>query len=171
MSGQTIESKVASAILEKPIANIELNGVTYNIAPPSIATLILISEIVSGLPQPGMIDKEKIVYWVLHNAKHYKKLGDLAAVLILGAKGITETTTRKVEKSRLFGLKKVVEEETVIIDRKAELSKAILENVRPSILFDIIVKRLNDLEVGDFFGITTSLSETNLLKPTKEVEN
>jgi len=38
-------------------------------------------------------------------------------------------------------------------------------------MLNIIIKRLTDMEVGDFFGITTSLSETNLLKPTKEVEN
>ena len=38
-------------------------------------------------------------------------------------------------------------------------------------MLNIIIRRLNDLEIGDFFGITTSLSEINLLKPTKEVEN
>ena len=171
MTEQTIESKVASAILEKPIATIEIDGATYNIAPPSIATLILVSEIVSELPQPEKVDKEKIVLWVLRNAKHYKKLGDLVAVLILGAKGLTDTKTRKITKNRLFGLRKVEVEETVTIDRKAELSKIILENIRPSVMFDIIIHRLNDLEVGDFFGITTSLSEINLLKPTKEVES
>ena len=64
-----------------------------------------------------------------------------------------------------------VVEETVIVDRKAELSKIILDNIRPSVMLNIIIRRLNDLEIGDFFGITTSLSEINLLKPTKEVEN
>ena len=41
----TIENSVASAILEKSIDNIDIEGVTYEIAPPSTATLILISEL------------------------------------------------------------------------------------------------------------------------------
>lgn len=171
MTEQTIESKVASAILERPIATIEIEGAKYDIAPPSVATLILLSEIASGLPTVEPVSKDKIVYSVLRNAKKYRMLGDLLAVLILGAKGLTETTTRKVVKSRLFGLIKTEKEETVTIDKKAELSKILLENVRPSILFNLIVKRLNEMEIGDFFGITTSLSEVNLLKPTKEVGN
>ena len=117
------------------------------------------------------VSKDKIVYWVLQNAKNYRALGDFAAVLILGAKGLTETTTKKVVKRRWFGLGKVEIDEAATIDRKAELSRIILENVRPSVLFNIVIRRLNDLEVGDFFGITTSLAEVNLLKPTKEVES
>ncbi len=168
---QTIESKVASAILERSIATIEIEGAKYEIAPPSVATLILLSEIASRLPTVEPVSKDKIVYSVLRNAKNYRPLGDLLAVLILGAKGLTETTTRKVVKRRLLGLIKTVAEETVTVDKKAELSKILLENVRPSILFNLIVKRLNEMEIGDFFGITTSLSEINLLKPTKEVGN
>lgn len=169
MAEQTIESKVASAILERPVASVELDGVKYDIAPPSIATLILVSEIVSTLPEAKPVSGDKILYSVLHNAKDYRALGDIVAVLILGAKGLTETTTRKVVKRRLFGLKKVEVEETVTIDRKSELAKVVLENMRPSIMLNVIVRRLQDLEVGDFFGITTSLSEANILKPTKEV--
>lgn len=169
MTEQTIESKVAAAILEKPIATIELEGVKYNIAPPSISTLILVSEIVSTLPQIENVPNDKIVYSALHHAKDFKQLGDIVAVLILGAKGLTDTVTRKVVKKRFFGLIKSETEETVTIDRKAELAKIVLDNIRPSVMLNIIVRRLNDLEIGDFFGITTSLSETNLLKPTKEV--
>ena len=168
MESQTIESKVASAILERSIATIEVEGAKYEIAPPSVATLILLSEIASRFPVVEPVSKDKIVYSVLRNAKNYRPLGDLLAVLILG---LTETTTRKVIKSRLFGLIKTEKEETVTINKKAELSKILLENVRPSILFNLIIKRLNEMEIGDFFGITTSLSEINLLKPTKEVGN
>lgn len=171
MSEQTIESKVASAILERPIASIELDGVEYKIAPPSIATLILVSEIVSTLPQLKPVSSDKIVPSVIHNAKNFRALGDIVAVLILGAKGLTETKTRKVVKSRLFGLIKTETEETVTIDKRAELAKIVLDNIRPSVMLNIIIKRLTDMEVGDFFGITTSLSEINLLNPTKEVEN
>lgn len=168
---QTIESKVAAAILEKPIATIELEGVKYNIAPPSISTLILVSEIISTLPQVNDVPKDKIVYSALHYAKDFKQLGDIVAVLILGAKGLTETVARKVVKKRFFGLIKSEKEEIITIDRKAELSKLVLDNIRPSVMLNIIIRRLNDLEIGDFFGITTSLAEANILSPTKEVEN
>lgn len=60
MTEQTIESKVASAILERPVASIELDGVKYDIAPPSIATLILVSEIVSTLPEMKPVSGDKI---------------------------------------------------------------------------------------------------------------
>ena len=45
----TIESKVAATILERNIT-FEIDGEKYEIAPPSLATLILVSEIISTLP-------------------------------------------------------------------------------------------------------------------------
>ena len=171
MEKQTsIESKVASAILERKLASIEIEGHVYDIAPPSVATLILVSEIVSELPVVTAEKEEKnVLYKALHYAKDYRKLGELCAVLILGAKGITQTITTRRKEKRFFGLKTSVIEETKTIDRKAELAKLILENVRPSTMLNVIISRLNDMEIGDFVGITTSLSEANLLKPTREV--
>lgn len=167
---QTIESKVAEAILEKDIAQIEIDGKVYKIASPSIATLILSSEIVSQLPIVEKVPKEEIVYSVLHHAKDFHLLGELVSVLILGAKGLTEESIKVVEERRLFGLIRRKKEVKTIIDKKAELAKLILENVRPSVIFNLIIARLNKLEISSFFAITTSLSEANILKPTKEVE-
>lgn len=166
---RTIEQMVASAILEKATDKIEIEGNIYPIADPSIATLILISEIVSTLP---IVDKntpsENVAYSVLHHAKDFRAIGDICAILILGAKGLTEER-EIIEEKRLFGLFKhrTIRKETV--DKQAELSRLILENLSPSKIFDIIVQRLQDMEVGYFFSITTSLSEANLLKATKEV--
>lgn len=167
---QTIEQKVASAILERNVSEIEIEGKVYGIAPPSIATLILVSEIISTLPiVKGGVPKDKILYSVLHYAKSFRPLGDLAATLILGARGLTEERVKEIEETRLYGLIRRKKRIMETVDKKAELSKLILENVRPSVLFDCIVRRLDDMEVGDFFAITTSLSEVNILKPTKEV--
>lgn len=166
----TIENKVASAILQKNIAELEIDGKVYKIAPPSIATLILISEIISHFPIVEQnVPKEKVLYYVLHYAKQYSALGELVAILILGAKGLLEERVETTEKRYLFGLIRRKEERKVIVDKKAELAKIILENIRPSVLFDVVVKRLNQLEITSFFAITTSLSEANILKPTKEV--
>lgn len=159
---RTIESKVADAILERNIGEIEIGGEVYEIAPPSIATLILVSEIVSKFPTVRQ-DVDQITS-VLSHAKDFRGLGDLVAVLILGAKNLTETRTIR---KKFLGL--TVHRKRITVDKKAQLSKTLLENMRPSVLLEVIVKRLIDLEVGDFFGITTSLTEVNILKPTKEV--
>lgn len=169
MKQNTIESSVASAILEKNIGSIEIEGATYEIAPPSTATLILVSEIVSTLPIVEKVPNNEIVNSVLHFAKDFRPLGDIAAVLILGAKNLTEERTITQEKRHLFGLLKRKAEIKVKVDKKAELAKIILENVRPTILFNVVVRRLQDMEISSFFAITTSLSEANILKPTKEV--
>lgn len=167
---QTIESRVAAAILEKPMAEIEIEGEVYKIAPPSIGTLILVSEIVASLPIVKKVEPEKIVYSVLYNARFFRPLGDMAAVLILGAKGLKERRKRKIEKRYLFGLIRIKKTITEEVSKREMLAKQILENVRPSVLFNLVIRRLEDMEISSFFGITTSLSEANLLKPTKEVE-
>lgn len=159
---RTIESKVADAILERNVGKIEIDGSVYEIAAPSIATLILVSEIVSQFPIVRE-DADQVTS-VLHHAKEFRGLGDLAAVLILGAKNLTETRTIR---KKFLGL--TVHRKRITVDKQAELAKLFLENIRPSVLLEVIVKRLIDLEVGDFFGITTSLTEVNILKPTKEV--
>lgn len=164
----TIESRVAAAILEKKIGSIEIDGEIYEIAPPSIGTLILVSEIISTLPIVEKVEAKEVVNTVLHYAKDFKRLGELAAVMILGAKNLTEKRVRVVE-SRRWGIFRKRKEIHETIDRRAELAKAIIDNVRPSVLFDVLIKRLNDMEIPSFFSITTSLSEANLLKPTREV--
>lgn len=160
-----IEHRVASAILERKDVALEIEGKEYPIAPPSIATLIIISEIVAKLPivDRTKVTKEEVVANVLHNAKDYKALGDIAAVLILGAK--------EVENERLSRWQRIMRRLHFRASTKRErLSKAILYNVRPTVLFDVIIRRLQDMEISTFFAITTSLSEANILRPTREVE-
>lgn len=167
----TIESKVASAILERPSGEININGKIYEIGAPSLATLILVSEIISTLPIVEKTDdNEKKTYAVLHYAKDFRPLADIAAILILGAKNLTGTREKTVTKRYLCGLIKKTRRTTETIDKKAELAKEILLNVSPSVLFEVIMKKLRENEVGIFFVITTSLSEANLLAPTREVE-
>ena len=169
MAQRTIEQMVASAILEKATDKIELGGVVYPIADPSIATLILVSEIISTLPVVDKeIPKELRVYSALHYAKDYRAIGDICAILILGAKNLREEKGT-IEEKRLFGLFPCKKKVKVIVDKQSELSRLILENIKPSTIFDLIIKRLQDMEIGHFFSITTSLSDANILKPTKEV--
>lgn len=166
----TIEEKVSAAILQKDIAELEIEGRTYHVAPPSISTLILVSEIVSTLPVVPKCDKKEQVASVLHYAKDFRALGDIASVLILGKKGLKEMREVEETVTKCHGLIKYKVRRLVEVDRRAELAEIILDNVSPSVLFDLIVTRLRDMEVADFFGLTTSLSEANLLKRTTEVD-
>lgn len=168
----TIESRVAATILERTVSTLEIEGVTYNIAPPTIGTLILASEIVSFFPQIDDVDDKQRIFMALFKAKDFKMLADLAAVLILGSKRLTEEREVTVEKRHIFGLIKRKHRVKQTVDLRAELAKKILYNVRPSVLFEVIVKRLRDNEIMTFFAITTSLNAANILKPTKaEVVN
>lgn len=164
MEQNYIESKVAAAILEKKVGTLDIDGKRYEIAPPSIATLILISEVVATLPIVEKVPNDKILYSVLHHAKDFKALGEMAAILILGAK----ECERSEKKPRFYRIRHFFGYEYK--PSKDELAEIILQNVRPTVLFDVIIQRLKDMEISSFFAITTSLSEANILKPTKEVE-
>lgn len=170
-SQSTIEQKTAKAVLQQPI-EVVIREKNYTIAPPSIATLILVSEAVSLLPAVRL-DTEKIVEEVLSTAKHCRPIGDILATLILGAKNLTETVEKEVEQphSLLFGLirwtRRVKTTET--IDRKAELANSLLEDLTPKEVYELFVNALATLQLQDFFGLTTFLTETNLLRPTKVV--
>lgn len=171
---ETIESRVASAILEKPMAEIEIEGEVYKIASPSIGTLILISEIIATFPVVNQVDREQQLSSVLHFAKDYRKLGEIVAILILGANGLIEKRKKTVEitEKRFWGLyrRKKTKEIEIVVDKKKELADAIIRTMGAKKLYDTIVQRMSSLEVSYFFAITTSLSEANILKPTKEVD-
>lgn len=163
----TIESRVAATILERSVGSLEIEGVTYHIAPPTLGTLILASEIVSFFPQINDVEDKQRVFLALFRAKEFKRLAELAAVLILGAKHQYEQREQSVVKRSLFGLIRRKKTKIVEVDVRAELAQKILDNVRPSVLFDVIIKRLRDNEIMTFFAITTSLNVANILKPTK----
>ena len=169
MKGKTIESKVAAAILQQG-EEVTVGAKTYTVAPASTATLILASEAVSRLPQVTL-DPAKVVEESLSIAKDCRPLGDIAAILILGAKHLTEVvkTRQTVRKRRLWGLIRweTKEEVEYIVDRKAELATELLENLSPQELNGLVVRLLKKMELGDFFGLTTFLTEINLLRRTK----
>lgn len=173
---RTTEQRVASAILENATESIEIGGEVYTLGDPCIATLILVSELISTLPKVSDVPRDQVLYAALHYAKDFKKVGEICAILILGAANLTEEIEVEkeiVEYERflwLFRKKKIrTVTEKVIVDKKAELAKLLLYHVRPSVMFNCIVKRLQDMEVGHFFSIITSLNEANILKPTREV--
>lgn len=169
---EKLGKKVSETILQQTV-EISVGRKKYVQAPPSAATLILASEAIARLPQV-VLDPNRVVEECLSVAKDCRSLGEIAAILILGAKHLTETVKvpQTQEKRYLWGIikhKKVIEIEKVI-DRKAELAKELLENIAPRKLNVLVASLLQKMDLGDFFGLTTFLVEINLLRPTK-VEN
>lgn len=166
---QTIEQRVGATLLQQP-RQIEVAGKTYNVAPPTIATLILASEAISLLPQERL-DDERIVEETLRIAKDCRALGDILGRALLGQALSPEdkdSEERTTEERTLLGLRR--RRTTQTIDRKRELSDELLEALAPRDLYRLISELLRDMQLGDFFGATTSLLEVNLTKPTRGVE-
>ncbi len=174
---ESIEKKVTDAILQRTSSVIEIEGKEYPIAPATPATLILVSELVSELPVIHD-DAENILIETLRTARDCKVVGKIVATLILGAKRIKENNVVTIEEeshSRHFSIRKMrfideVKKDIYEFNELEYLSTLVLENCTPATLSQIISKRLIDMGIADFFGLTTSLSAANLLKSTKEVE-
>lgn len=164
---QTIEAKTAQTVLQEP-KEIKIGEKIYSVAPPSLGTLILVSEAVSRLPQIRL-DEKKVMQESLSIAKDCRELAEIAAILIIGAKHINGKVERRhtARKKLLWGLFSKSRTETIIENRKEALTRELLEEVTPRELHNIIAQILLQMEVGDFFGLTTFLTEINLTRPTK----
>lgn len=148
----TIESRVAEAILQRG-TQIEIDGVTYDVAPPTCETLILYSEEISKAEIAGG-----------NLVKNGRSVGEALAILILGSENLYEK--RKVwQKGRL----KLPVRRTIIVDKKAELSRLLLQRHSPAQLTELAGILLHKLEVKNFTALTISLAGINILKPTKMV--
>ena len=99
---QTAEAKVADAILQEPIV-VTIDGTRFEVAQPTIATLIKASKYISYLPAFD-IEATDVLSEVLRNAKDCKIIGKIVATLILGARRLAEnrivSQTRYVVKAK-----------------------------------------------------------------------
>lgn len=172
-----IEKRVSEAILQNHSETIKIDGIEYPITSPTPATLILVSELVSSMP---FVNRKatNIMYEVLRTAKDMAIVGKIVATLILGAKRIKEK--RKVLKTKIeyyehwswrkfckvIDSRKIMEEQLEI----DYLAERLLEEVETKTLLSITANRLAKMQIADFFELTTSLSEANIIKRTREVE-
>lgn len=172
-----LEKKVTDTILQRASESIEIGGVEYPIAPPTPATIIMVSELVSTMPEVNR-KTDSILHEVLSTAKDLSVIGKIAAVLILGAKRVKEqrkfTKVTGKTRKRFWSLRKFrfVSEQVTHISGVLEvdyIAERILDEVTPETLLKVVSKRLGLMQIGDFFELTTSLSEANQLKRTKEV--
>ena len=167
---QTIEGKVAETILQMP-DEVRVGDTTYTVAPPSAATIILVSEAVSRLPQVRF-DRGSVLEDTLRHARDCKALGEIGATLILGARHINDTVGANevtVRRRRLFGLlpDKVVTERVESLRRRDIIARQLMEEMTPREMATLIGTLLGKMQVSDFFELTTFLTEINLTRPTK----
>ena len=172
---ETLEKKVADAILERASDSITIEGKEYPIAPPTTGTLILISSLVSTMPIVNK-DAKNALYEVLCTAKDLSVIGKIAATLILGAKRIKEqrkVCNTKTEQHKHWSWRKfrrvtdttTKSEEVLEVDYLAE---KLLDEVTTQTLNNIIVKRLGESQFGDFFVLKKTQTTNNNKENTNE---
>lgn len=159
-----IESSVADAILQRRKTFVA-GGYEYEVAPPSPATLILVSELCAELPKFDADSDENVLQVVLRTAKDLRIIGKIVATLIIGAKAIRQFEQEEAKSAERFFCRKAGSRKTSHVD---ELAEWLMENATPQELNAIVVSRLADMQIGDFFGLTASLAVQNHLKATKE---
>ncbi len=177
MEKESLEKLVADAILERSAETVKIDGREFEITPATPATLILISELVAEMPVMSR-KTSNVLQEVLCKARDLRVLGRIIATLILGARRIREGHTIKVEHTeacrrwswRQFRMIEAGKRVTENVKELDWLSERLLEEVTTNTLLRITAKRIALMQVADFFELTTSLSEANLLKRTKEVE-
>lgn len=174
----TIEKHVVDVVLERATDVLTLDGKEYRLAPPTLATIIMISELAATLPGFTLNDDSNLLHEVLRNAKHCRTIGKITAVLLLGAKRVLENRQVPVEESRpqkrsyfrriLRSIARKSENEKTIaeVDKLAQIC---LNELSPSTLQTVLTRRLIDMQIADFFALTTSLSTANQIRPTREV--
>lgn len=166
MDNRTIEEKAADTLLQKA-AKVKIGGKEYEAAPPSIATLILVSEAVSRLPQ-RKLNEDLLISECLSVAKFCKPLGDIAAVLVLGARQYNAKPLSPQEAEKGWFRWFLKRKPTPSTQTQGEiLSQEILETFTPRQLYDLVAMLLQRMNLSDFFALTTFLTEINLLRQTK----
>lgn len=173
---KTLEQRVVDTLVLGNLTGntLDVGGEAYTFADPTPATIMMVSAEVSKMPSIDSNTKN-ILCEVLLKAKDARPIGRIAAILLLGAKRIRQN--KKVHfchQERRWSWRKFrFVNKCVKCVNQSELdylTDRILEEVTPETLAKFIGKRIGEMQVGDFFGLTTSLSAINMIRATKEVE-
>lgn len=152
-----IEQKVERTILQEPI-DLEVAGLKFDVPPITFATMIMFSSVVSEIKIPNYDlgeDNENLWKVAIKEAGKAEVIADALAVLILGAKRIKrEEWWERYIPNRMTRIK---------------LRNRLLEECGPTETLLALMQLIPEMHLGDFFGLTTSLAEINILKPKEEV--
>ena len=152
-----MEEKVAQTLLEEP-TTVTIGGKAYQVAPPSIFTLVRASKYISKIPT-DTISEGNIFGSIIHNAEDYENIAWAISVIVLG-NDFTEVET--YPKWQFWKRKKSITKGENLVKK---LMKTPITEVT-----DAFFKVLGQIDIRAFFVITTSLKGMIITKPTKEVE-
>lgn len=151
----TIEQQTAAAMLQQPVSII-LGGERYEVKPPTLATLIQASSIVSTMPRVD--PKASVVDAVLGQAKDFKRIGELFALLILGCEEAMQPVKAHWWSKRPFAT------------RGELLGTVIMLHATPKEAQEAMMQVLQGMDLSSFFALTTFLGGLTVTKPTKVVK-
>lgn len=167
-----LAKKVVDTILQNT-NEVVVGDDVYTIAPPSTATLMIVSSLIKRHATVKPDKKEDLWQTVLSYADETEWIGEVVATLILGAKQINKEVEKekKVERKYLFGLIKRSKVEEKKVKLKDKLKWQILNEYSPMEVSVLLSYLLSGMQLDHFFELTTFLSEINLMRRTREVES
>lgn len=158
-----LEQKAADTLLQKPI-EVKVGTKTYEVAKPTLATLMEVSKYIAMLPNAGTIDKEFIVPFILSNASNAGALlAKIAAVMIIGAQGIQKIAQKRKERVFRWFYRTYTETKSNV----DVLGEEIANNVSCEELNTIISETLSHQRIGFFLSSIISLKGASVSEKTK----
>lgn len=161
---KSAEVETAKTILQERIPFM-VGEKTFQVPKPTPATLALVSAEVSQLDlvseQVSMEETDKIPAMVITDGSQMDKVCRIMAIVILGAKAIRDA---QPEKHRWWEFWKRGAEKSEL----ERLTDEIMHNCSSRELEGLLSDTFSHLDLGFFFGITTSLRGLNLTKATKK---
>ena len=153
-----MEEKVAQTLLEEP-TTIIIGGEAYQVAPPSIITLVRAAKYISKIPAKT-IDENNIFGSIVDKAEDYENIAWAVAVILLGNRF---TDTVRPPFWQFWKRKKNITQGEILANK---LTKAPVSEIS-----EAFFKVIGQMDIRSFFVISTSLKGMMITKPTKEVEN
>ncbi len=160
-----IEARAAGTILQRPFP-IAVGETTYMVPPPTLATLILASEAIAGL-KAAAPDEKDVVRSAIAVAPEYRALGDILAVLILGAKEADRPVRDGGASTGRGPLGWLRRKRGKRVTKRERLAREVMEEMTPGEMYRAVARIIESMGLAGFFGLTTFLTGINLLRPTK----
>lgn len=146
MDKKEISRKAADAVIESPVV-VKFGDEEITIKRPTLRTLISVSAEIGKMPEL-LIKEGKEIQSVIQYAQYCERIGNIFALLIHGAR----------HKACFW--------HRIALWRT---KNKILDKYTPKQLEDGLGRLFAEMELADFFALTTSLNAINLTKPTAEV--
>lgn len=158
---KNILEETANAILQRK-TELKIGDRTFQVAPPTIATLIEVSTRVAKMEFDEPQEEETQLNYVLRNARKAKSIPEVLALLILGEQKAfaPETWTTKIARWLQLEPKSAFE----------ELAHQLATQHTPDELLEGFVGILSKMEVESFFAISTFLKKVNVVNTKKKVD-